>query len=476
MRYRLALVAVLLFCSPVGAAPPTVSDLVIDPPTLEVGSGSQTVTISFSVDDPDGDLDPTKTRITLKYDDGTKDKVKPVPDGDGRVSEEFVVDTAVAQVVKVRVNNKDLAGEKTKLKPSITISSVSLPAFEEAVSFGSGTYPIDVALGDLDGDGQLDLVTADFDDGTVSLLSGDGMGGFTAPQTFDTGDFNGPRALLLHDLNGDGSLDMAVANSASDAVFVLLSTGSGTFSPAESFAVGTKPLSIAVGDIDGDGNPDLATISNEAGNDMVSILLGDGTGQFTDGGIVSTARGERDKAQGLALGMLNGDADLDLAVVGSSGTVSLLWGDGAGMFTLADEIQTGLDAFSVAIEDINADERLDLVVVDSRSNTVSVLLNQDESGDFTTTGPFDVGKKPTHVTVADLNDDGHPDLASANSGSNDLSVLLGDGSGAFVLGNTLAVGVTPRAVAAGDIDGNGSLDLVTADWSTNNVSIILLQE
>jgi hypothetical protein len=127
---------------------------------------------------------------------------------------------------------------------------------------------------------------------------------------------------------------------------------------------------------------------------------------------------------------------------------------------------------SAAIGDLNGDGHPDVVTANSGSNDVSVLLG-DGTGVFRLLGSYPSGTNPNSVAVADLNGDGHPDLVTANSGSNDVSVLLGDGTGAFAAAQSFAVGASPASVAIGDLNGDGKPDVVTANSGSNDVSVLL---
>ena len=137
-----------------------------------------------------------------------------------------------------------------------------------------------MAIGDLNGDGHLDLAVANYSSTAVSVLLGDGAGRFGPHTDFPTGDF--PWAVAIGDLNGDGHLDLAVANKTLAEVSVLLGDGTGGFGPHADFPTASHPFSVAIGDLNGDGHPDLATTGNNTSN-TVSV--------FRNGLAVPTAPG-----------------------------------------------------------------------------------------------------------------------------------------------------------------------------------------
>ncbi|WP_162136355.1 FG-GAP-like repeat-containing protein, partial [Zavarzinella formosa] len=173
---------------------------------------------------------------------------------------------------------------------------------------GVGGIPVSVAVGDVNGDGRPDLVSANEFDGTVSVLLGSGNGAFAPAPGLSPAVGTTPYSVAVGDVNGDGKPDLVTANIGSNNVSVLLGAGDGTFAPAPGLppAVGNEPFSVAVGDVNGDGKPDLVT-ANYA-SDTVSVLLGNGDGTFTSAPGSPSGAGPRS----VAIGDVNEDGKPDL--------------------------------------------------------------------------------------------------------------------------------------------------------------------
>ena len=136
-------------------------------------------------------------------------------------------------------------------------------------------------MADFNGDGKLDLAVSNYGSNNVTILLGNGLGGFTAAPVSPIAVGSVPDGLVTGDFNGDGKPDLAVANENDNNVTVLLGDGSGGFTaaPGSPFPAGLVPIGLAIADFNGDGKPDLAVV-NVRGNN-VSLLLGNGSGAFT---------------------------------------------------------------------------------------------------------------------------------------------------------------------------------------------------
>ncbi|HEV2351619.1 MAG TPA: choice-of-anchor D domain-containing protein [Terriglobia bacterium] len=250
--------------------------------------------------------------------------------------------------------------------------------FQSPLPFSTGQVPIpsSVATGDFNRDGKLDLAVGIFgaSGGEVDIYLGNGDGTFQAGATYHVGTqySQPPSSIVVADFNGDGKLDLATAdwfNSSSVSIF--LGNGDGTFQSQVQYATGGSPYSMALADFNGDGKLDLAVANNDARADSVSILLGNGDGTF---------QAHVDYATGVSpvsvtIGDFNGDGKLDLATADAgSNTVSILLGNGDGTFQTNQDFVVGVAPVSIVASDFNGDGTLDLAVANGGSNTVSVML------------------------------------------------------------------------------------------------------
>ncbi|MFN2467487.1 MAG: FG-GAP repeat domain-containing protein, partial [Gaiellaceae bacterium] len=323
------------------------------------------------------------------------------------------------------------------------------------------SFPIFVAATELNGDGKVDLAVINHASHNVSILLGNGTGGFAPALGSPVAVGIYPIALVAVDLNGDGKRDLAVANNESDTVSILLGDGAGGFSaaPGSPVAAGDGAGSLAATDVNGDGRPDLAVANFESGT--VSILLGNGAGGFSEAPgspiLVGTA------PNAIAAADLNGDDRPDLATANSgSDDLTILLGNGAGGFTpsIGSPVDAGDGSDSLAVADLNGDGKPDLAVANANSDDVSILLGNGRGG-FTAATPVALaaGDLPIAVAARDLNGDGRPDLAVVNLGSDSVAILL-NGSG-------------PTMVALRSFSARSSRQGVELRWRTGAEAMLL---
>lgn len=283
-----------------------------------------------------------------------------------------------------------------------------------------------VKLGDLDGDGDLDLVGVNFFGGSASVRFNNGSGSFSGAQTVAvTGN---ARGAALGDINGDGNLDMVVAGNA---VSVYQNDGSGIFGSGVDLAVGGGGIrSVALGDVDGDGDLDIFAAT---GNGLVGIRLNNGAGTFS--GSQDVAAATTTAPAGLntvATGDIDGDGDLDFLAAnsGSNGLVAVRFNDGSGVFSGSQTASVSGNSQAIALGDVDHDGDLDLLAANAYAATVSVRLNNGSgvfSGSLELNG---IGTFMLGLALGDLDRDGDLDLLTPdNAASGTVTVRLNGSTG-----------------------------------------------
>ena len=339
----------------------------------------------------------------------------------------------------------------------------------------NGVGPESSAIGDFNGDGKLDMAVANVGTNNVTVLLGNGDGSFTAAASPGAG--VGPIDIVTADFNNDGVLDLAVSNDTDNTLTILLGKGDGTFTLGQTVPTGGGPFCITVGDFDGDGNLDLATanigsntVNGVSNGDTVTVLLGAGDGTFKTSQTLAT--GSRPSA--VVTADFNSDGKLDLAVANSSGSVlTMFFGNGDGTFTKAPDVATNTTPFWIVVADFNRDGQPDMAVGDLSTGSIAILLGKGD-GTFTRAADIPTAGPPNDAMAAgDLNGDGIVDLAITNSTANSLLVVLGNGDGTFTQTTTPLTGATPDFVIAGDFDGDGNQDLAVANYGGNTTTVLL---
>jgi outer membrane protein assembly factor BamB len=330
--------------------------------------------------------------------------------------------------------------------------------------------PNGLAIGDLNHDGRLDVVIPHEDNGlggldSAGVLLGHGDGSFGAETLYPTDPGAGSYAAALGDFNGDGNLDVVVANpySAPFTVSVFLGKGDGTLQPRVDYPTGMYPFAVAVADFNGDAVLDVAVLA-----EGLNVLLGKGDGTFQPGATYPISVG----VIAMALADVNADGKVDAVVVDQDNNdVVVQLGNGDGTFQGAVTYPLGTSLSWVAVDDLNGDGKKDLAVT-GHNGTVSVLLGAGD-GTFQLKGAFLTDFRPTSVGIADLNRDGYADLAVTNGGTDTVSILLGNGDGTFQPPFAYGTGTGPRSIGIADLNGDGWLDLAMDDQFGSAVSVFL---
>jgi len=359
------------------------------------------------------------------------------------------------------------------------LSTSGFAQFCYAKTIATSSVNFSIINADLNKDGFEDLASVDMDT-LVSILLGDGKGNFTTTGQFNIGAMAMGMSVITQDFNNDGKLDLAVADMMNMSVSVLLGNGNGTFGTPASFPVAPTPYMLVSADFNKDGKLDIATANNYSSKN-VSLLLGNGNGTFADSVnfFVSSSLG----TSSIATADFNKDGKPDL-VVGNSDTnyVSVMLGNGLGSFASASNLVVGVYLSSwpqsVNCTDLNKDGNVDIVSANGGDNTVTVLSGRG-NGTFASDTSFSVSPSghqnnfPQSVIAADFNGDGKIDLATANLNSYDVSLLLGNGAGGFNAVASFAASVDPYVLISSDFNKDTAIDIAVANADANKISILL---
>lgn len=331
------------------------------------------------------------------------------------------------------------------------------------VPVGSGTEF--VTLGDLDGDADLDLIATSDSPSLVIVLPGDGLGNFGAPTSFHASILC--EGATVADVNADGFLDVVAWLPGSAGV--MLGDGAGGLGPIVTYRTAPGPAWLEVVDLDADDRVDLV-FTGDPGSVTIGTLSGLGDGTFQ---VPERIQGGSHPTDVQALDF-DQDGNLDLAVSNLgpfsapySDDVWLLAGDGAGGFSTQGHLSAGEASNGLIACDLSGDGRPDLAVANMDSNDFSVFVAGDEPSGFDSAMHFATGPSPRTLIAVDLDHDDVPEVVTLCHGTSlysrgELAVHRGLGGGKFDAATTAAVGVWPSGLRAGDLDHDGHVDLVAS--------------
>jgi len=313
----------------------------------------------------------------------------------------------------------------------------------------SPDYPIGITAGDLDGDGKPEIVVTNIGTNTIAIFRNTSVPGTISlasptPLYYPASANTSPVAVTIGDLNGDGKPEIITAGPGNDGSYIKnvltiyannSSIGNLSFSLNQDLALptGSNPVGVILADLDGDGKPDLAT--ENLYTSVVSVFQNT---SVTNGAISFTTHQDfptGTNPAGLAAADLDGDGKIDLVAVNSTdNTITLLRNTSTGS-TLSFDAgatapATGNGPQSIGIADLDGDGKPDLAVTNATDATISVFRNTSTAGTITVANGFvyPTGNLPQFIAIADLDGDGKPDLATSNNADATITVLRNHGA------------------------------------------------
>ncbi|HEV2802798.1 MAG TPA: FG-GAP-like repeat-containing protein [Pyrinomonadaceae bacterium] len=346
------------------------------------------------------------------------------------------------------------------------------PTFGPPTLYAASGITRAAATADFDGDGNADIITiSTFDPGVVSLFLGDGTGAFPFRGVLGDGKGRSPTDIATGDFDSDGRPDIVIANGSSiqGQASVYLNNGLifDRHIPLRFSNADSSSGAVAVADVNGDGKSDVLVTDTDFNG--VSVALGDGAGNFNN--FRGFNSGSSFPVDILARD-LSGDGKVDLAVANLNGGLSILLGDGTGSFGAAAPYAAGSKPSFIASGDFNSDGKVDLIITpNGGAEHISILFGEG-AGVFSAPSNIAIGgRAPVNVAVADFNGDGKSDLALKPLSAN-VMILLGDGAGNFSQG--VSPGSGPGYILTPDLNHDGKPDLSGfGGFVGNNVSVLL---
>ncbi len=327
---------------------------------------------------------------------------------------------------------------------------------------GDGATGVIQKPADFNNDGVQDLAVGGITTGDIAILLNDGQGNFTLTSTTPAG----PQGFrfISGDFNNDDNIDLIAANESVDTITLLLGDGTGGILSTSAFPSGNGARALAAGDFNGDNNLDVAVSNSAAGS--VGIHLGDGAGGFS---ALQSETATGDFPSSIFAVDVNNDDNLDILVLNITGkSTSTLFGDGNGGFSSPATFPVGGVSISqINVGDFNADGFPDLALGDTSSTQNRFIVRRgDGTGLFQTNISLTQAGKPGSIAIDDINGDDHLDVLLFLSDNGSVAVFIGDGTGFFPLPAVIAVNefsTTGLPLQIGDFNGDTVTDIIGKD-------------
>lgn len=460
-----------------------------------------TANVEFDPDPAGESAEPTNSSISVLLNDGSGGfPVSGTPEHDGDDRTDYALGPEVKSMDMGDMNGDELDDIVAGCSYGVDVLiNDGTGYFTQGSSDHIGTAD-KISLGDIDLDGDLDLVQAKFEDDSVSVLRNDGNGRLEDTSiSYSVG--QDPVGISLRDMDEDGTADMVVANRGYSTVSIRMNNGIGTFGKQIEYRVGEKPSegewwggisSLFVGDINADEHLDII-VCNDIEN-TVSVLKNNGIGAFSTRADYSFW-GDQGGMGAATLGDVDGDNKPDIITVNRNNSIMVLLNNGGGVFghkRFYSASSGGTEDMGVALGDIDEDGHGDVVTtnrIGDNQDYVSVLRN-DGSGGFSDRTDCKVGEWPISICLGDVSGDDFADIVTGNYGERQyegkVTVLLNDGTGNFSQDATGGKDADDRtdyqlfksiySVYLGDVNGDGDLDIVTAneeESGLDSVSVLI---
>lgn len=369
-----------------------------------------------------------------------------------------------------------LIGCGSDLSPEISTQTPSKKALGTPYALtlaSTGSSVPAVGIADVNRDSKADLLVAS--SSSLSAFRGVGDGTFyQTPLTYTVG--TTPSAIVPLDVSGDGILDVAVANSGSASVSILIGNSTASFATAVNYTTGATPIRLILMDTNGDGTGDLVSLNS--GGSSVSVLLGVAATPGTYGAKTDFAIGAT--PVDFCSADFNADNVKDLAILTSSNTIAVLLGNSGGTFQAAVSYGTyNSTVQAIGCGDFNRDSKADVVFSSNNGGTlegtINVIFGKGDGtlGDFDPAYAFVAGKVSGGMIVANINGDSILDVAVSASTDQTVNLLAGKGDGKFGYKEIYPTNSSVVAIARGDVNGDGIADWASIGASATSVTFSL---